>query len=54
MLDDIEAVTQERLDAVVGSLPDQDLPTAEKDRISKGLLARKAKVRPVLAAAGWL
>jgi hypothetical protein len=50
----IEGVTDVRIGELVSSLPDPVLPLADKQRISTGLLARRARVRPVLAAAGWL
>lgn len=50
----IEAISPQRIEAIVGSLPDNVLAAPEKDRISKGLVARKSKLRGVLSAAGWI
>jgi hypothetical protein len=50
----IEVRLDERIRELVHQLPDDVLLPNEKDRYVAGLVARRAKVRPALIAAGWL
>jgi len=50
----IQSVSDERVRHLVCSLPDADLPPADKERITQGLIARKGKIEPTFHDAGWL
>ena len=44
-VDRIEGLSDDRIREIVGGLPDAVFPTAEKDRVVKGLIARKSGLR---------
>ncbi len=50
----IESTADEAITVVVSSLPDEVLPAAERERISRVLVARKGTIRAVFRNAGWL
>ncbi len=50
----IEAIADEQIRAIVRGLPDEVLSPAEKERICRGLLARRGAIRAVFQGAGWI
>lgn len=50
----INALTEERITEIVGAIPDSELPPAEKNRITSGLIARRQQLEPKFREAGWL
>lgn len=50
----IGAVPDQRIQELVGSLPDDALTPADKERITEGLIARKGRIEPTFHSAGWL
>lgn len=50
----IEAIADNHIEGIVQRLPEEILPTADKERIAHGLTVRKSTLRPVFQAAGWL
>jgi hypothetical protein len=50
----IEAATDDGIRGLVGDLPEEVLPAAEKVRISNLLIARRGALRPALGNAGWI
>lgn len=53
-IDRIMAIPAERVTVIVNSLPDEVLPPADKERITKGLLSRRDSLESVFRKAGWL
>lgn len=49
----IEATTDEAIGEAVDSLPDAVMPKADKDRVKKGLCARRALVKNCMKNQGW-
>ncbi len=50
----IEALSDDRIRSLVGSLPDDVLSEDGKKKIADGLIARRDKVRAVFEKAGWI
>lgn len=53
-VEQIERCTDERIAEIVDRIPDDALSSADRERIIRGLQARRGRVRDAMRAKGWL